>query len=715
MTQPVSEKHRLEVLHSYELFGSRPETDYDQFTELGACLFDSPICLVSLVGESEQWLKSHHGLAVDSTAREVSFCAHTMAIDRPLIVLDAATDTRFRDNPLVTGEPHIRFYAGAPLIDNEGVHLGAFCVIDTKPRTNFTFDQRALLSHLAEMVTARMRKAKATRGGVALGGFADSTPMALITATAEGRITSWNKAAENIFGHATIDMIGRLLEGIIPPRFREAHNQGLQRIAAGGPVKLSGKTVEVVAIRADGTEFPIEITLSSWPGLRGMEIGAQIQDITVRRAREARLEHLAHHDVLTGLLNRSGFAESVADCLMAQGGAALLALDLDGFKTINDSFGHSTGDALLQAIALRLASAIDADGVCARIGGDEFVLLLPGRDDPPSARASADRILNAFSQPFQIGGHQLHVGASIGFSLAPFHGSDADELLLRADLALLAAKRDGGRRAQLFDAGMANQLAAKRAFKNELRQATERGEWELFYQPQVRLSDGELIGAEALLRWHHPIRGLLLPAVFLPVLETHRIAFDVGSWIIDEACAQLVRWRSTGRQMPRIGVNLFAAQFTSGNLEHVVSAALERHKLHPQDLEIEITETIALRADEQTLAGLNGLRRAGVGIALDDFGTGFASLSTLKQIPVTRLKIDRSFVGDICHVPHSAAIVSAITSLANRLNLEVIAEGIETPAQRDMVLQLGCDAGQGYMFGRPEAAEKVAQPSVLAA
>lgn len=706
MTSPVSEEHRLGTIHSYELFGSAPEPDYDQFTELGAHLFGVSVCLVSLIGEHEQWLKSHYGLGQDRSSRALPFCAHMPMMGETLVVLDALQDARFRNNPHVTGEPHIRFYAGCPLLDEQGVHLGTFCIIDTKPRETFTDRERDLLSHLARMVVARMRINRASRAGIALGGFANSTSMALITATVEGRITFWNKAAEHTFGHAAEDMIGRSLDIIIPPRFRDQHNHGLKRIAAGGPVNLSGKTVEVMAIKADGTEFPIEITISSWPGLRGMEIGAQIQDISARRERETRLQHLAHHDVLTGLRNRAGFIESVVDCLKQKGVATLLALDLDGFKSINDSFGHSTGDALLQAIAIRLASAISGDGVLARIGGDEFALLLPGRDDPIGARAQAEQIIEAFSQPFKIAGHLLHVGTGIGFSLAPLHATDAEELFLRADLALLAAKREGGRRIRLFDAGMANQLAAQRAFRTELRQATERGEWELHYQPQIRLSDGALIGAEALLRWRHPTRGLILPSVFLPVLETHRTAFAVGSWIIDEACAQLVRWRAAGVALPRISVNLFAAQFTSGNLAQIVNETLARHGLQPTDLELEITETIALRADEQTTASLNHLRMAGMGIALDDFGTGFASLSTLKQMQVTRLKIDKSFVEDIGSAPHSAAIVSAIISLADSLKLEVIAEGIETREQRDMLLQLGCWAGQGYMFGRPAAAQE---------
>lgn len=703
MTRDRSEICRIEALHSYELFGGPSEPDYDLLTELGARLFNAPICLVSLVGKDSQWFKSRHGLAVCSTPREVSFCAHTLLKDDPLVVLDVTKDSRFLNNALVTSEPNIRFYAGAPLIDNDGFHLGAFCIIDTEPRACFNQSEQQLLTHLAAMVMARIQKGRAMRGVEALGGFANATALAVITATSEGRITFWNKAAQDIFGHAATNMIGSSFDKIIPERFREQHNNGMQRITAGGSIKLSGKTVEVTAVRSDGTEFPIEITISSWPGPNGMEIGAQIQDITTRRAREARLEHLAHHDELTGLSNRTGFSEQVTECLDREGRASLLALDLDGFKTVNDSFGHATGDALLQAIAIRLSAFVDGNGVLARIGGDEFALLCPGSDNPLTARALGDSILNAFAEPFHIAGHRLSVGVSIGLAFAPLHASDADELLLRADLALLAAKKKGGRRIQTFDTGMANQLAAERAFKTELRQATERDEWELHYQPQVRLTDGAIIGAEALLRWRHPTRGLILPATFLPVLETHRIASDIGTWVINEACGQLARWRSTGRNVPRIGVNLFAAQFTSGSLEGVVTEALMRHGLLPQDLELEITETIMLRGDELLLSGLGTLREAGVGIALDDFCTGFASLSTLKLIPVSRLKIDRTFVEDICHKAHSAAIVGAITSLADRLQIEVIAEGIETLAQRDLLLELGCKAGQGYLFGKPEA------------
>jgi diguanylate cyclase (GGDEF)-like protein/PAS domain S-box-containing protein len=710
-----AEERQLEALNAYDLFGTQSEPEYDQFTELGAKLFAAPICLVSIAGAQEQWFKAHHGVATQSIPNAASFCSQMRSGGAPLIILDAAKDPVFSDSPLVTGEPHVRFYAGAPLVSPQGLHLGAYCVADTAPRDAFSAEEEWLLGHLAAMVAARMEKRRITRLVRAVQGFAGASSLAILTADHDGRITFWNRAAEDMFGRTAAEAIGRSLDILIPERFRAEHNAGMKRASAGRAAKLAGKTIEVVALRRNGDEFPAELTISDWQGARGREFGAQVQDISHRRRRELTLEHLAHHDPLTGLINRSAFTETLGACLHAQGAAALLVFDLDGFKSVNDTFGYPVGDALLQAIAIRLNATAEASGTLARLAGDAFALLMVGEQDPFAARETAQAMLAAFLEPFRIGGHVLQIGLSIGVAMAPTHAADSEGLLLRADLALLACKRAGGRQFRFFDTGMHNQLAARRAFKAELRRATAEGEWELFYQPQVRLADGALLGTEALLRWRHPSRGLLTPAAFLDVLETHPIAYEVGSWVIDEACRQLAAWRSAGWNVPRVSVNLFAAQFSAGTVEQVVSAALERHALHPGDLEIEVTETIALRPDDQIAAALHALREAGVHIAFDDFGTGFASLTTLKRVPVTRLKIDRSFVEDICEAPHSAAIVAAIVSLAERLKLEVVAEGIETEAQRAMLIGLGCTVGQGYLLGRPAEAGNGPAGRLLAA
>ncbi|TPG48021.1 putative bifunctional diguanylate cyclase/phosphodiesterase [Sphingomonas glacialis] len=699
--KPADEEARLACLPACDILGIEPETEYDHLTKFAADLFNAQICLVWLVGRDEVWMKAHWGLDEDRGVRDASFCTHTILTADPLIVLDATLDERFRDNPNVVGGLAVRFYASAPIINKAGVKLGALCIIDRVPRPSFSDGQRRLLVQLATMVSERLDARREARTDVAIGSFAQTTGLAIITADAGGIITFWNDAARIMFGYARSEAVGRQLEMIMPERFRKAHRSGLVRLGNGGASALAGKSVEVTALHREGREFPIELSVAAWSGSTGMEFGAHIQDISARRAREADLHHFARHDGLTGLLNRGGFRACVEDCLQAHGSASVLVLDLDCFKSVNDTLGHAVGDALLQTIAVRMTTCVEGEGVLGRIGGDEFALLVSCRSDLIAARATAQRLLEAFSEPFEIAGHDLQIGTSIGIAIAPLHAGDSDELLVRADLALLRAKGAGGRTFKVFDAGMANQLAARRAFKDEMRQAYLDGQWALFYQPQVRLSDGKLIGAEALLRWRHPTRGLLLPAAFMPVLETHLLAYEVGCWVIDEACRQLVEWRAQGLCIDRVGINLFAAQVRAGTLETVIGAALERHALQPCDLELEITETIVLGHDDGVLEPLRKLHNMGIGIAFDDFGTGFASLSTLKGFPLSRLKIDRSFVEDICSEPHSIAIVRAVSAMGQSLGLNVIAEGIETLEQADMVATLGCNEGQGYLYGRP--------------
>ncbi|TPG52163.1 sensor domain-containing phosphodiesterase [Sphingomonas glacialis] len=700
--KPADEEARLACLPEYDILGTEPEAEYDHLTKLAADLFNAPICFVSLVGREEVWIKAHWGLDESRGTRDTSFCTHTILSADPLIVLDATLDERFRDNPNVVDGIAVGFYAGAPIINKEGVKLGALCIIDRVPRPAFSDRQRRLLVQLATLVSERLDARRDARKDIAIGSFAQSTGLAIITADAGGNITFWNDAARILFGYGRNEAVGRQLEIIMPERFRKAHRSGLTRLGNGGASALAGKSVEVTAMHRDGREFPIELSVAAWSGRSGMEFGAHIQDISARKAREADLHHFARHDSLTGLLNRGGFRACVEDCLRDHGAASLLVLDLDCFKSVNDTLGHAVGDALLQTIAVRMTACVEGEGVLGRIGGDEFALLVSRGSDLITARATAQRLLEAFSKPFEIAGHDLQIGTSIGIAIAPLHSADSDELLVRADLALLRAKSAGGRTYRVFDTGMANQLTARRAFKDQMRQAYLDGQWALFYQPQVRLSDGKLNGAEALLRWRHPTRGMLLPAAFMPVLETHLLAYEVGCWVIDEACRQLAEWRAQSLCIDRVGINLFAAQVRAGTLETVILTALERHDLQPSDLELEITETIVLGHDDGALEPLRRLHDLGVGIAFDDFGTGFASLSTLKRFPLSRLKIDRSFVEDICSEPHSIAIVRAISAMGQSLGLNVIAEGIETSEQADMVAKLGCSEGQGYLYGRPQ-------------
>jgi diguanylate cyclase (GGDEF)-like protein/PAS domain S-box-containing protein len=424
------------------------------------------------------------------------------------------------------------------------------------------------------------------------------------------------------------------------------------------------------------------------------------------RAREALL-HLAYHDPLTDLPNRSSLNEMATKGENGRVPIALVLLDLDGFKHVNDTLGHAAGDEVLRDAASRLAARLGERGRLARLGGDEFAVLLFG-EETAAGKAIADEMLSVLERsPFEVRGRQFRITASAGLvRVPPGHTASPEALLSNADLALYRAKAAGGGVCQVFSQVDRAEYEAQRLLEVEISRAAEQGEFELHYQPQVRLSDGALVGAEALIRWRHPTRGLLGPALFLEALESSRHARRVGDWIIDEACRQAAVWRRVGLQL-RIGVNLFGGQLVAGDLAEVIETALAAHGLPPEALELELTENIALRQDkDEMLAPLRALLARGVGIAFDDFGTGFASLTTLREFPLTRLKIDRSFISGLPDAAHDAAIVESVLVLARSLGLEVIAEGIETRAQEGFLATRGCLEGQGYRFGRPVPAEE---------
>ena len=697
------EKARIIALHRYDLFGSPPEADYDKMTALGADLFGAPICAIALVGEDQLWLKSHHGTDLAALTRTGSFCDMVVEVDDPLFVPDTLLDPRFMGSDLVR-LAGVRAYAGAPLITPDGQRIGTFCVLDLVPRV-FTEQHAVMLTRLAGIVVDLFERRYAERWSTHLTPFAQGAHLALITTDETGKITFWNAGAEEMFGYTRQEMTGQDMARIVPMRFRGAHPDGFARVARDGSSNLTGRPLEVMALRRDGSEFPIELFLTVWHGPLGVGFGAQIQDISKRRTREQQLEYRANHDALTGLLNRAAFKTGVAAHLRDTATAAVIVFDLDGFKTVNDDLGHATGDALLQALALRVQAFTLPGEAIARLGGDEFALLVADGEDLVAIRDRAKQLLDLINRPFAVNGYQLKLASSVGIAIAPLQADDTEALMVRADLALFKAKNDGGSRYRIFDTGMEEQLAANRAFQEELRHAFAKQQFELHFQPQVNLDDGRLIGAEALLRWRHPTLGLLYPKAFLSVLETHALAFQTGGWVLDEACRTLASWRRAGLPRMRMGVNLFAAQLHAGMLVETVEIALARHGLQPQDLELEITETIALRQDRKELDPLRALHARGVGIAFDDFGTGFASLSALKTFPLSRLKIDRSFVQDVSSDPHSQAIIKGVATIGRALGINVIAEGIETPEQERMLSEAGCDAGQGFLYGRPITAE----------
>lgn len=526
-----------------------------------------------------------------------------------------------------------------------------------------------------------------------------SSATAAICAGADNRIISWNTAAEELFGYTAEQAIGQPLSIIIPERNRNAHNAGLKRATATGEARLAGSSVEVLALHADGSELPVDLSLSMWTEQGRPMFGALLRDITDRQAARRRLEHLAHCDTLTALPNRNALEERLAKRIAA-GPCSLLRLDLDGFKVINETVGYAMGDQLLAAVAARISAAVPQAYV-ARLGGDEFAIIMPGTADPLASDKAARAIFTALEPPFEVAGQHLHIGTSIGIAAAPADADSVEHLMNSADLALYRAKSDGGGIRVFFTRSMQVQAEQRNRIVRELRGALARGEFRLHYQPQVCLTTGEVRGFEALLRWHHPDHGLLPPSAFMAELEASPSAEEVGDWIIRQACQTAADFAGAGLGTVRIGVNLFSAQLRSGRLFKVVTGALERSGITPGQLELEITETTVLRYNAQSTSALRRLKTLGVGIAFDDFGTGFASLSLLQKYPLTRLKIDQSFVRQITRSTGDAAIVQAVIGMARSLGLEIIAEGVETFEQEQMLRDLGCDEGQGYRYGRP--------------
>ena len=417
------------------------------------------------------------------------------------------------------------------------------------------------------------------------------------------------------------------------------------------------------------------------------------------------LIHLAHFDQLTGLANRISLHNDLTCAISECEGAAATSVamfDLDGFKDINDTLGHSIGDQLLQEVARRMEAFTPVDGKFYRLGGDEFVLVLNNCADPVVCTHKVDGVLKRLATPFDIGGHRLFVGASVGIAIAPNHGNDVEELLSNADLALYDAKSAGGNVARLFVPVLRAKAHARRSLEIELRRACFNNEFELFYQPQVSASDRMVVGVEALLRWRHPDRGLLTPGVFIDALSVSAVVGEVGRWILQSACAQAAAWRAEGLPL-RMGVNLFPAQFHNKALLEDVEKALADSGLPAEALEIEITENIALSEQEESLTVLRALRAKGVQLAFDDFGTGYASLSYLTRYPLTRLKIDQSFVRKMTDNSslEETAIVRSIIVMAHNLGLEVIAEGVETAAQANFLTAEKCEELQGYLFAKP--------------
>ena len=596
---PENEVDRLEALRSYDLLDTPPEEAFDRLTALASRLFKVPIAIISLMDAERLWSKSQVGLEATEMDRSISFCSHTILSDHPLIVPDTRLDHRFADNPLVTGEPHVRFYAGAALRSMCGHVIGTLDILDKLPRI-LTPEESTNLEDLAAIISREME---------------------------------------------------------------------LRRVAQ----KAASDSEE-------------------------------------RRQIEEQIKQLAYYDTLTGLPNRRMFKDrlelTLAQTHRSRQQVGVLFLDLDRFKVVNDSLGHRLGDQLLQRTADRLRHSIRGGDTLARLGGDEFTVLLHTLASAEDIVIVAERIIEAIRPAFFLDGREVFVTTSIGGSVFPEDGIDADGLLKNAEVAMYRAKNQGRNSYQLFTPVMNQRALERLGLETSLHKALANQEFILHYQPQTDLRTGQIIGMEALVRWHMPDRGLVPPGEFIPLAEETGLIVPLGQWVLRAACEQTQLWHSQGFAHLRVAVNLSLRQFLQPDLVPTIDQILRETGLDPSCLELEITESVAMEGIDSKIATLNHLKALGAHVSLDDFGTGYSSLNYLKQLPIDNIKIDRSFVSMITLDPRDAAIATTIITMAHQLGLTVIAEGVELPEQLEFLRKQDCDVMQGYLFSEPVCADE---------
>ena len=523
----------------------------------------------------------------------------------------------------------------------------------------------------------------------------------------DGRFTSCNSVAAYALGfERAAELLGRDICALSPPEQAdgEASAARIQRMM--GLARLQGShRFEWAFLHQSGRTFPAELTLSAIT-LQGRPcLYCVWRDISAFKRTQAELERLAHYDALTGLPNRvlllDRLAGAISHAQRRHKQVALLLLDLDGFKTVNDSLGHPVGDRLLIGVSERLKAPLRVEDTVARLGGDEFAIVLGGLDDGKDAIAVVRKILDAIEVPFSIDGHAALVTTSIGIAIYPADGEHRDDLIRNADAAMYGAKEAGRNTYRFYQASMTREAQGRLYLEQALRRALRQGELEVWYQPQVRLSDGACVGVEALVRWRDPDKGMISPADFIPMAERTGLIVPLGEYVLDAVCQAIRGWQVAGLDCGRVSVNVAGAQIARSDFIGAVHASLARYELSPSVLAIEVTETLLMENMERAIEVLDAAKELGLKTAIDDFGTGYSSLAYLKRLPIDTLKIDRAFVQDLQDDPYDQAITRTIVAMARSLGFTVIAEGVESEEQVAFLRAEGCDEGQGYLFAKP--------------
>ncbi|MES0370682.1 MAG: EAL domain-containing protein [Mariprofundaceae bacterium] len=543
-----------------------------------------------------------------------------------------------------------------------------------------------------------------------LSGILELSVEAVVCVDEEQNIILFNHGAEDIFGYSSEEVLGKSIDILMPEKYRAMHYQHMQNfIESDENSRHMKRRAEIVGLRKNGEQFPAEASISKVHVNDKVIVTSILQDITERKQAYEKLAHQANYDSLTSLPNRALLNDRLEHAFERarrdNNKVAVLFLDLNRFKSVNDTLGYSVGDKLLVEVSERLTSRMREEDTIGRLVGDEFLIIMEGLNRASDAGTLAQKLADSFIEPFIIEGHELFMSTSIGISIFPDDGEKKSEQISNADVAMYQVKKDDKNTYQFYSQELTTAAVERATLESHLRCAVQRNELILHYQPQVSLKTGEIIGAEALVRWQHPEMGMVSPGKFIPLAEECGLIVPIGEWVLRTACKQMATWKRKGYPLDLMAVNIAGPQITQIDLVSLAKDVLEETGLEPQHLELEITEGFVMHNPIQAIRLLYELKKLGVVLAIDDFGTGHSSLAYLKQFPVDKLKIDQSFVKNVTNDKHDAAIARAIITLGHALDLNVIAEGIEAEEQRDFLHSEDCDEGQGYLYGRPVEAE----------
>ena len=742
---PENEEARLESLRKSQILDLDHDELFDDLVQLAASFCIAPYALISLVESNHVLFKSKTGfMSFESLPREGSFDAWTIAANDVFVVDDTLQDVRFHFHPLVTGPPRIRFYAAAPLITSDGHAMGTLCVMDWRPRPLKAFQAKALKTLAQEVVSQielrrknkELELAIAERDQLAI-------PLTLPAEVqpqepepeAEETLSEPGNQSENLDEYSndglwewqlTTNQVNYSRQwkatlgydedeiGSSPNEwFNRIHPEDAEQLHATILNHLSGLTPAFKSqhriLGGDGVYRWVQSRGQVVLGEDGKpgSIFGSLTDIGSSKEMEERFKHSAYHDTLTGLPNRIMFLKRLKRMLdrCKRGDSspfALLILDIDRFKVINDTYGQPTGDRLLEEFARTLHTALRPEDVIARLGGDEFAILLDNMRTVNEAIIAADRLKEAFAEPYEIEGQQIFVSASIGIAHSQEECDQPEELFRNAEAALYQAKVQGRGGFEVFDRGMLGHITALSRVETGLHKAIERDEFTVYYQPILSLLNYKIVGFEALLRWQHPAQGLILPNEFIPIAEETGQIVQVDNWVLSEAAKQVCRWQSkfpSGNPLT-VSVNISGRRFLQKDLVEYIKEVLANTGARPDSLKLEITESSLIENVGFATATLKKIKDLGVQVSLDDFGKGYSSFNYLHQFPVDTLKIDHSFVSTM-NTPKNLQIVGSMISLANSLGLKVVAEGVESGEQIIKLNEMDCDFVQGFLFSKP--------------